>query len=98
MLGLLVFVSPQELSALATWNSMFDCPEHKNTSPTSTSATFCSAPELDFASSSYGPPAFNAGSCVLQWPDLSAFAEAWDPFKVTVTVSPALASPHTVTS
>ncbi len=40
-------------------NSMFDCPEHSHTSPTSTScaATLTATPSRVFTVRSYGPPA-----------------------------------------
>ena len=40
-------ISAREFSVRLTCSSMFDCPEHSQTSPTSTSPTVCvAAPEL----------------------------------------------------
>ncbi len=73
---------------------MFDCPLASQTSPTRMSATFSVAPS-PCTCSTYGPPAACAGSFACQRPLASAFAVACLPSRLTVSVAPGVAQPHT---
>ena len=81
--------------ARRTGNSMFDCPEQRNTSPTSTSCTDCATPDLPCAVNTKGPPALNAGNVTLHRPEASARALALTAASETVMSSPPAACPHT---
>jgi len=64
-------ISCAALLALETVNSMFDCPEQIQTSPTRMSRTNSSSP-FEAIDISCGPPAFIAGSVTFQAPAVSA--------------------------
>ena len=95
-------ISTREFSVRFTCSTMFDCPEHSHTSPTSTSATASLACAVT-TRSVYGPPAGCAGSRADQRPSRPArtliaagsAAAAAAALSETVTSSPAAAQPHT---
>lgn len=89
-------ISLNESAVRSTDISMFDCPEHRNTSPTRMSLVVCRVPESLCAVRTNGPPAPIAGKAALHRPDESARACVLDPASETVTPSPAAAWPHTV--
>ena len=74
---------------------MLDWPEHSHTSPTRMSESVWAAPDEARATSVNGPPAPIAGSSADQRPEASARALACRPPIETLTVSPAVALPHT---
>src|ERR1700728_2089527 len=90
-----LLISLRESPARSTSSSMFDWPEHRNTSPMRTSLTDWWAPELPCAVRTNGPPALIGGSSALQRPEASALARALELARETVTDSPAAAWPQT---
>src|SRR6185369_3006188 len=87
--------SAAALSADFTLNSMLDWPDANQTSPTSTSETAMEFVPLTFSSD--GPPAAPGFRDALQCPNWSAVTVAFSPRKLTLTLSPGAAQPHTCT-
>ena len=79
---------------LPATQSMFDCPDENQTSPTSTPGTVIFAPSLPTTSSRSSFDASSGSSVTVQVPVSSARAVRDRPAKSTVTVAPGRARPQ----